>query len=331
MRARSEIDSKNTKLINKIISNYPVIINGYVNSMARKTSYTKLSYTRYVCNFLNYINNIININIYDDKNFKKIKPMHIDSYMEHIKFYDDGKEKSGMYRAAQLSAIKNFFDFLKRNRLVLTNPCDGTDIPKDNKQHEIITISNDDINIIMSNIENGVGSNEARQEQKKWKNRDKAIILLGITTGLRIGAIVGIDIDDIDLDNKTITVTEKGNIDRTIYFGDNTKTVIENWLYDRKNIVNNDNERAMFVSRNNTRMSTRNMEHIMKRLTNGIDKKITPHKMRATCATKLYEKTGDIYLVQQQLGHKSIKNTERYAKVSNERRIQAANILDSSF
>ena len=53
--------------------------------------------------------------------------------------------------------------------------------------------------------------------------------------------------------------------------------------------------------------------------------------MRATCATKLYEKTGDIYLVQQQLGHKSIKNTERYAKVSEERRREAADILDSLY
>ena len=51
--------------------------------------------------------------------------------------------------------------------------------------------------------------------------------------------------------------------------------------------------------------------------------------MRATCATRLYDKTGDIYLVQQQLGHKNIRNTQKYAKVSDEKRIEAANILDS--
>ena len=65
----------------------------------------------------------------------------------------------------------------------------------------------------------------------------------------------------------------------------------------------------------------------MRRETSEFDKKITPHKMRSTCATKLYNKEGDIYLVAQQLGHKNIKNTMIYAQATEERR-KAANILD---
>ena len=76
-------------------------------------------------------------------------------------------------------------------------------------------------------------------------------------------------------------------------------------------------------------MTTECVRQLIKRNTYNIDKNITPHKMRATCATRLYEQTGDIYLVQQQLGHKSINNTRRYAKVSEQKRRDAAYILDA--
>ena len=78
-------------------------------------------------------------------------------------------------------------------------------------------------------------------------------------------------------------------------------------------------------------MSVDAVEKRFVQIAEGTGKKLTPHKMRATCATRLYEQTGDIYLVQQQLGHKNIKNTERYAKVSDQKMTEAANILNNLF
>ena len=66
----------------------------------------------------------------------------------------------------------------------------------------------------------------------------------------------------------------------------------------------------------------------MDRYTGGIDKKVTPHVMRHSCATNLYEKTGDIYLCAKQLNHSNVTTTQRYAELSQKRRIEAANILD---
>jgi len=331
MSSRQEVDRKNIDKINKILVDYPRIVSRYIDSMPRKTSFTKLEYVRYTCRFLDYVVKEMKIDITDDGCYSRIKPMDIDAYMESIRYNDDGTEKSGMYRAAQLAAIKGFFKFLKKNAVVINNPCDNTEVPKETKEHEIVTISEEDYATIIHNIEYGVGSLKAAETQKKWKSRDLAIVILGLTTGLRLSAIVGIDIDDIDFDNHTITVVEKANVSRKVYIGDNTAKVLENWLCDRELLVDNTNERAVFVSQKRTRMTPRTMEYIMERITHNTKCKITPHKMRATCATRLYEQTGDIYLVQQQLGHKSIKNTERYAKVSNEKRIQAANILDSIF
>ena len=331
MSSRLEVDKKNNEKTSKILSKYPKIITRYIDSMPRKTSFTKLEYARYTCRFIDYVKTEMKMDINNNKSYDQIKPMDIDSYMENIRYNNDGTEKSGMYRAAQLAAIKGFFKFLKKNSIVKNNPCDNTEVPKETKEHEIITISEEDYSTILHNIEYGVGSIKAAETQKKWKTRDLAIVVLGLTTGLRLNAIVGIDVDDIDFENHTITVVEKANVSRKIYIGDKTANILDNWLCDRDLLINDSNEKAVFISQKRTRMTPRALEYIMKRITYNTKCKITPHKMRATCATRLYEQTGDIYLVQQQLGHKSIKNTERYAKVSNEKRIKAANILDSIF
>ena len=331
MSSRYEVDKKNNEKMLKVISNYPQIVARYIDSMPRKTSFTKLEYARYTCRFLEYIKITTEYDIFDNNIYKNIKPMDIDSYMESIRYDDNGKEKSGMYRAAQLAAIKGFFKFLKKNGITIINPCDDTEVPKEMKEHEIVTISREDFEKMIHNIKYGVGSIKAAETQKKWRSRDLAIIMLGLTTGLRLSAIVGIDTGDIDFNNKTIKVVEKSGTYRTVYIGENTAKILENWLCDRELLINDANEDAVFISQTRKRMTPRAMEYIMERITYNTEAKITPHKMRATCATRLYEETGDIYLVQQQLGHKSIKNTERYAKVSNERKIQAANILDSLY
>ncbi len=330
MCARDDIDKKNIETINRILTNYPKEVSLYISSLSRKTSYTKLVYARYVCKFIDYVQQELKYNIIKQSNYAKIKPMHIDAYMENIKYSDDGKEKSGTYRNAQLAAINGFFKFLVKNDMIKNNPCIDIENPKDNKEHEIITISDDDLDDIMYNIINGTGSEKARSTQEKWVNRDIAIVTLGISTGLRVSAIVGIDIDDVNLEEKYIYVTEKGNIRKKIYIGNKTAYVLNNWINDRKYMVNK-NEKALFVCQGNHRISVRAVENRFKSISKSTGKKLTPHKMRATCATRLYEQTGDIYLVQQQLGHKNIENTRRYAKVSEDRKKEAALILDSIY
>lgn len=323
MWERNEIDRKNMMAVDRITEAYPEEVKKYIYSLARKTSYTKKAYAYYVVNFLEYIKgNSKKIN------YKDIKPMDIDGYMEYIRLDCDGKEKSATYRTAQLAAIKGFFMFLKRNNMISENPCQHTEIPKDTKIKEITIITDEDYKLMVNNIINGVGSDLARAKQSKWVYRDIALLTIGITTGLRISAIVGINIDDINLKEKYIRVNEKGDVNKNIFIGDNTVDIIERWMWDRKYINCNDKE-ALFVGQKGNRLTPRAVEARFEQISEGTGKKITPHKMRATCATKLYEKTGDIYLVQQQLGHKSIKNTQRYAKVSEEKRREAAAILDA--
>lgn len=330
MCARDEVDKKNLETIKKIINNYPEELGLYINSLSRKTSYTKMVYTRYVGRFLDYMKQTLKLNPYISSNYNNIKPMHIDMYMETIRCDQNGNEKTGMYRNAQLAAINGFFKFLVKNEIINSNPCNDIENPKDNREHEVVTISDEDLQIIMNAINNGTGSKKAKATQAKWASRDIAIITLGITTGLRISAIVGIDMGDINRKEKTITVTEKGDKQKRIYVGDKTMQLLNNWIKDRKNMVGC-REKALFICQGNHRISVRAVENRFKAISESTGKRLTPHKMRATCATKLYEQTGDIYLVQQQLGHKNIENTKRYTRVSETKLKEAANILDSLY
>lgn len=327
MCMRQEIDYNNENKCRKIIAKYPEILEGYMSSMARKTSYTKVAYIRYACNFLDYLKLKLNCVIIDANVLSSIKPSIIDSYIESIKYSDGGTENSATYRCAQFAAVNGLFKYLKRDGIINANPCDSVEVPKDNKEHEIVVMKQDDIDEMLVNIKKGVNSYKCKASQKKWAKRDELIIVLGITTGLRVSALVGINIGDIDFKNGYIKVNEKGNIEKKVFIGNNTKKILKQWLAERETMYDNLDD-AVFICNGGKRMTVRTMENIIKKISGG---KFTPHKMRATCATRLYEATGDIYRVQQQLGHKSIKNTERYAKVSEKKKIESANILDQMF
>ena len=327
MSAREEMDQKNLKAIEVILQDCPKIIRKYLDSLSRKTTYTKKAYAYYIKDFFIFVDNELGYDTQKNSVFKKIKPMDIDSYMEHIRFHNNGTEKSATYRRANLAAINGFFKFLMINNMINKNPCELVEVPRDNKIHEIVTITDEDMEIMLNNIKKGTGTLRAKRTQRKWQTRDIALLRLGVSTGLRISAICNIDLDDINFKERYIIVTEKGKKDEKIFIGANTTRALMTWIEDRKKMVD-DSQKALFISRGGNRITDDVVQIRFKQIAEGTGKNITPHKMRATCATRLYEETGDIYLVQQQLGHKNIENTKRYTKVGEKDRQKAAAILD---
>jgi site-specific recombinase XerD len=105
--------------------------------------------------------------------------------------------------------------------------------------------------------------------------------------------------------------------------------VLKAWIADRQIYFGDADTNALFISQHGKRMSYDAVRKLWIKYTEGItDKKITPHCLRHTCATNLYEKTGDIYLASAQLHHSSISTTMRYAEISNKKLQQANAILD---
>lgn len=330
MNGRKEQELIKESKINQMLKDKPEILQAYSYSFTAKEITTKKAYLGYVSTFLDFVKDEIKLDINDENVFKKIRPNHINKFMEYIR-YSNGKENGASIRATKLYAVSNFFEFLIDNGYVNNNPCQRIKPPKDNIEKEVVAMDVDEIRLLENNIKEGVGTHRSIERNKKWINRDLAIVMLGCTTGLRVSAIVQINLDDIDFSQHKIRVVEKGGIGKFVYIGNKVENQLLTWMNDRENIINNKECSALFISNQKKRMTTECVRQLIKRNTYNIDKNITPHKMRATCATRLYEKTGDIYLVQQQLGHRNINNTKRYAGVSDKRRKEAANILDSLY
>ena len=306
MSGRAEQDQIIEMWISEKLKTQPEILTDYMLSAKKKTSPTRKAYLRYLIQFLEFM---------EEQNIKltELKPMHIDRYIDFI-----SKDNGPAIVNAKLAAVGDFCSFLKKNEFVRTNPYSSDVKLKQDKKETVVYMTEEELNEVKKN---------AVSSKVKYANRDLAIITLGCATGLRVSAIRNIDIEDIDFENKSISVVEKGNKKRDVYIGDNTVQILKTWIEDRANIYGN-HSGPLFMSQKRNRIAVRTIEDMIHNATKGVGKHITPHKMRSTCAMRLYEKTGDIYLVAQQLGHSNIANTMIYAKATEEKRREAAELLD---
>ena len=185
----------------------------------------------------------------------------------------------------------------------------------------------------MDSVEDGSGLT-ARQKSfhQKTKLRDVAMLTMFLGTGIRISECVGLNVSDVDLENKAFTVTRKGGKQAVLYFGDEVQEALAAYLEERFSDENNsDNEPALFLSLQKKRISTRAVEDLVKKYSRIVTplKHITPHKLRSTFGTNLYRETGDIYVVAEVLGHNDVNTTKKhYADSSDEiRRNAVKNIV----
>ncbi len=150
-------------------------------------------------------------------------------------------------------------------------------------------------------------------------------------TGIRVSECVGLDLTDIDFKNNGIKVHRKGGYESIVYFGEEVEQALCEYLKERKEIIPMEGSaNALFLSMQKKRMSVRSVENLVKKYAKLVTslKNITPHKLRSTYGTTLYQESGDIYLVADVLGHKDVNTTRKhYAAQADERRRQAARIV----
>ena len=139
------------------------------------------------------------------------------------------------------------------------------------------------------------------------------------------------DIDDIDFNTNGIRIHRKGGNESIVYFGEEVQEALKAYLSQRNLIVaNTGHEEALFLSLQNRRITVRAVENLVKKYASNVTtlKKITPHKLRSTFGTNLYNETGDIYLVADVLGHKDVNTTRKhYAAQSDANRRHAAKMV----
>lgn len=166
-----------------------------------------------------------------------------------------------------------------------------------------------------------LASKTSKRNQDYSGVRDKALVMILLNTGIRRAALYKMDVDDIELEEGYIKVLEKGSKWRKIYISEKTIDAIQEWLKVRVILLGGDTtEKALFVSNRRKRMTTQTICRIVKEIGDKVDpdKNVTPHKLRGTYATHLYDNKKDVYFVQNCMGHSTPAVTELYIRGQNE-------------
>lgn len=263
-----------------------------------------------------------------------ITRIDIEEYLEYITLYQkDGKDITNDERgkARKLSSLKSFYNYYYENELIEKNPAALVPLPKRHEK-EIIRLDPNEVAILLDQVEEGTKLTKKEMEyHQKTKVRDVAMLTLLLGTGIRVSECVGLDIADINFDVGGIKIRRKGGNETVVYFGEEVETALLDYLELRKRIIPSEgHENALFLSLQNRRMAVRSVQNLVKKYASRVTnlKKITPHKLRSTYGTSLYQETGDIYLVADVLGHKDVNTTRKhYAALEDERRRRAANAV----
>ena len=320
MRGRLENKIKTESHIQDMITNMPEYIQRFYYSMNNKSHTTKL---RYVTNVIRFLNHIFNNEIPTIEKLKTIDSYAIQIYMSEIGLFEVNGDYHELKESSQCviySSLCMFFEFLNRERYIDSNPFSDGRIERPKiKDNPVTFLTPNEVITVENQILNGTGNARSIGKQKNWKYRDLLLFRIPVVNGLRVTALSEINIDDIDFKNKRITVTEKGNITKKVSFDNKTDMYLKIWIKQREELLGDYKERALFISNRRTRMTVRSIENVVEKYTQCIEgKHITPHKLRSTCGTNVYQQTKDIYLVSKILGHKNTSPTRRYAAVFDE-------------
>ena len=262
----------------------------------------------------------------------QLTAVDLEEYEEYLKVYQAGDKtdtnrERGLKR--KMSSLRRFYAYYFKREMIHTNPTVLVDVPKIH-QKSIIRLEADEVALLLDYIEHG-GNDLTGQKKvyyEKTKDRDLALVTLLLGTGVRVSECVGLDIEDVDFKNNGIKVTRKGGNEMVVYFGPEVEKALKNYLEVRKNIIPVEgHEHALFYSTQRKRIGVQAVENLVKKYARQVTttKKITPHKLRSTYGTALYQETGDIYLVADVLGHKDVNTTKKhYAALDDSRRRQAA-------
>lgn len=272
----------------------------------------------------------------------EMTPVDIEEYLSYLSYYEkkDGQAMTNgeKGKSRKLSAIRTMYNYYFKKEFIKTNAPSMIDTPKKHKEN-IIRLDKDEVAELITTVQNGENLT-ARQlaAHQKTKYRDIAILTLLLGTGIRVSECVGLDVADVSFKNNCMRVVRKGGNESTIYFGDEVADALLDYLeLEREGLAQKalpEHENALFLSLKYSRLTTRAVEKLVKKYTGAanINKKITPHKLRSTYGTNLYKETGDIYLVADALGHKSVETTrQHYAAIDDDRRRLAGKFSGSIF
>ncbi|MFT4105841.1 MAG: tyrosine-type recombinase/integrase [Lacrimispora sp.] len=333
-------DIENVKHLRQLVKELPRFCGDFFRGIEPRTSSrTRIAYAYDLKVFFDFLlkeNPVISKLTIQDISLDyldELRVVDIEEYMEYLKyrFNDRNQEVTNKERGImrKISSLKSFYNYYYRNERLKNNPASLVQLPKLHEK-EIIRLDVDEVAFLLDEVESGEALTEKQKSyHAKTKVRDLALLTLMLGTGIRVSECVGLDINDIDFKNGGIRIHRKGGKEVTVYFGSEVEDALLDYLEERDRIIPQEgHESALFLSMQNRRIAVRSVENLVKKYSRLVTplKKITPHKLRSTYGTNLYQETGDIYLVADVLGHSDVNTTKKhYAALEDERRRSARN------
>ena len=334
-----QTDVENTLRLRDVLKTLPPFCRDFFRAIEpRTTTKTRISYAYDIRIFFQFLleqNPAFrdwSIDAFTVDVLDQLTAVDLEEYEEYLKVYQAGDKtetngERGLKR--KMSSLRSFYAYYFKREMIHTNPTVLVDVPKIH-QKSIIRLEADEVALLLDYIEHG-GDELTGQKKvyyEKTKDRDLALVTLLLGTGVRVSECVGLDVEDVDFKNNGIKVTRKGGNEMVVYFGPEVEKALKKYLEIRENIVPVEgHEHALFYSTQRKRIGVQAVENLVKKYSRQVTttKKITPHKLRSTYGTALYQETGDIYLVADVLGHKDVNTTKKhYAALDDSRRRQAA-------
>lgn len=228
------------------------------------------------------------------------------------------KSKSRSTSSRKLAAIRSFFRYLRREGHILHNPALLVSTPKLDRKIPV-HLDFHDIEILLA----------APDENTPLGRRDRAILELLYASGLRLSELVGLDLEDVNIDSRLVRVLGKGGKERIVPFNRSAAVALRRYLTDRRSLRAHGLERRVhdpevtmnepfFLNYVGRRLTGRSIDRLLRRyVAKSITKLgVSPHALRHSFATHLLERGADLRAIQEMLGHARVSTTQRYTHLS---------------
>ena len=269
-------------------------IDAFLGTLQHLSVHTRKAYAGDLAFFLNYCKQL-NVGKWQDLDGRQVR-----GYITQRHRQGTG----GRSLRRNLSSIRAFYKYLLARGEVTKNPAEGITTPKTEKRLPK-TLDVDQASRLVE-----------IKGDKALTLRDRAILELMYSSGLRLAECISLDLYSIDIRDELVTVTGKGNKTRKVPVGNYALDAVSAWLKVRPQLAALD-ETALFVSARGKRLSARSVQQRMRHWAQkqGLDTNVHPHMLRHSFATHLLESSGDLRAVQELLGHADISTTQIYTSL----------------
>lgn len=235
-----------------------------------------------------------------------LRPRLLRSWLAWL--HEKGYSRSTIAR--RLAALRSWCRYLRRQGLIEQDPAAGLRGPR-KEQPLPHFLPADGIKKLL----------ETPEGKTPLGRRDRALLETAYSAGVRVAELVGLNLEDIDMDEGSATVRGKGRRERLVFLGPPALEAIREWTDDRNALAKPKAGNALFLNKNGTRLTTRSVGRILSKYLGsaGLDPQASPHSLRHSFATHLLNQGADIRGVQELLGHKSLATTQIYTHMSTTR------------